>query len=579
MKYNPTMKAYWKDIADTIQRMTTPHQLDYVKKLAEDSDSRLLLDWFKDNFGKLKVSKCGEGYDFECTPQNLKILYDHKINNSGDDFLTSTWAQLVAFIQGNKNFVFDKSEDSEEEPEQSGKEISDNIPKIGSYVEENMLGDELTFDEIANMVGEIIVCDHSTESRSWYKVVKVEKIIDGSDGKRHLRLYDGSKQRGTVNEIFFDKSQRRPQRAWRLKIAQASDFPCDKCALDDNGCCNYPDTPDDYCVCGDKQVPIAVEDNSPAFDYSELDNDTAVKLQKISERVIDIKKKYILDTAKEVYATHELLANHYGGKFGSWCESVGITRQTGASLINVVKIFDNITSEEQQTLSKLKPSLLYEVSKPSAPPELVEQVKSGDITTHKDYITLKKQLEEANKRADNAEAEVERAEKRAEDAEFHKKRCQEGFDSVADQSKKNYHKYLDEYHKNQDLEKRIRELESKSDSAEKDKKIAELKKELQDLEERHDDDVRHSCELEKQIKMLENRPVEMAVEDNSEELSRKDEEIAELREQLERLSDDNVKSLVFRMTFEEYDRLIGIVKASDDYALQNIVKNARSIKI
>lgn len=30
-------------------------------------------------------------------------------------------------------------------------------------------------------------------------------------------------------------------------------FPCDDCGYDKHGCCNYPDTPDDYCVMGNKK--------------------------------------------------------------------------------------------------------------------------------------------------------------------------------------------------------------------------------------------------------------------------------------------------------------------------------------
>lgn len=32
-------------------------------------------------------------------------------------------------------------------------------------------------------------------------------------------------------------------------------FPCDDCIYDIKGCCNYPDTKDDFCVMGDKRVP------------------------------------------------------------------------------------------------------------------------------------------------------------------------------------------------------------------------------------------------------------------------------------------------------------------------------------
>ena len=45
------------------------------------------------------------------------------------------------------------------------------------------------------------------------------------------------------------------------------------------------------------------------------------------------------------------------------------------------EIFGNISEEQQANLSKLKPSLLYEAARPSAPAELVEAVKNGDIIT------------------------------------------------------------------------------------------------------------------------------------------------------------------------------------------------------
>lgn len=38
-------------------------------------------------------------------------------------------------------------------------------------------------------------------------------------------------------------------------IVDGSDLPCDTCGNDVNGSCDYPDTPEDYCVEGDKWVP------------------------------------------------------------------------------------------------------------------------------------------------------------------------------------------------------------------------------------------------------------------------------------------------------------------------------------
>ena len=218
----------------------------------------------------------------------------------------------------------------------------------------------------------------------------------------------------------------------------------------------------------------AQTETAVVFDYSELDTNKAEQLGKISESVINIKKKYIFDMAEQVKKAHDLLANCKNGLFGAWCESVGISRFTGNNLVNIVETFNNISEEQQKNLSQLKPSLLYEAARPSAPAELVEAVKNGDITTHKDYIALKKELEEANKKL--------------EDAKFHSKQQTESFDRVSKQSGVNYQKYLDEMHKNQDLMKQIQELES--------------------------------------------RPVEVAVEQDTAAIAERDERIAELEEQL-----------------------------------------------
>ena len=145
----------------------------------------------------------------------------------------------------------------------------------------------------------------------------------------------------------------------------------------------------------------AQTETAVVFDYSELDTNTAEQLGKISENVLNIKKKYIFDMAEQVKKAHDLLANHYGGKFGAWCESISISRDTGDNMVRVAEIFGNISEEQQKNLSQLKPSLLYEAARPSAPVELVEAVKNGDITTHKEYIELKKELERTKETAKN----------------------------------------------------------------------------------------------------------------------------------------------------------------------------------
>ena len=85
----------------------------------------------------------------------------------------------------------------------------------GTWVETH--GRELTFDEIAKSIGKIIVMDMSTESHKWFKAVRVERIYTYPEsGERRLIYFDGTKQRGYVNEMYFLPSYtgRFPARAY-----------------------------------------------------------------------------------------------------------------------------------------------------------------------------------------------------------------------------------------------------------------------------------------------------------------------------------------------------------------------------
>ena len=72
----------------------------------------------------------------------------------------------------------------------------------GTWVEAH--GRELSFDEITKRVGKIIVMDKSTENHKWFQVVRVERIYtDYESGNRRLIYFDGTKQRGSVDERYF----------------------------------------------------------------------------------------------------------------------------------------------------------------------------------------------------------------------------------------------------------------------------------------------------------------------------------------------------------------------------------------
>ena len=90
--------------------------------------------------------------------------------------------------------------------------------KPGDWIEAEYVGEQLTFDEIAQMINQLIVMDMSTVSHAWYKVIMVEKIVMVENNTvRRLVYYDGKSQRGLVNEYYFDETMPFPVRAYRLK--------------------------------------------------------------------------------------------------------------------------------------------------------------------------------------------------------------------------------------------------------------------------------------------------------------------------------------------------------------------------
>lgn len=163
----------------------------------------------------------------------------------------------------------------------------------------------------------------------------------------------------------------------------------------------------------------------PAFDYSGLDDQTVQDLHLAAREVACGKKLAEIGLrrmADGVAIAHDALCVTIATKcrngkgafsdsektFGRWCESVGLNRKAAERLLQVSKLFDESAPREQKVLEELGPSLLYAAAKPSAPAELVQAVKDGDITSHKQYQDL---LTRYNaERAAREQAEQERDE-------------------------------------------------------------------------------------------------------------------------------------------------------------------------
>lgn len=194
--------------------------------------------------------------------------------------------------------------------------------------------------------------------------------------------------------------------------------------------------PDPYSPAGTSAAISSLSDVETAcsaaeFDYSGLDAQTVTDLH-LAEQMYTSGRKLaemgLRRMADGVSIAHDALCgscdnlsqahNNQGGvvpnwdnskhgnrgedTFRRWCESIGVSKSAAYRLLQVTALFDNSSPEQQKILDSLSPSLLYAAAKPTAPAELVQAVKSGDITTHKQYQDLLKENQQL--RADRVNA-------------------------------------------------------------------------------------------------------------------------------------------------------------------------------
>lgn len=168
-------------------------------------------------------------------------------------------------------------------------------------------------------------------------------------------------------------------------------------------------------------VPDAMR---PAFDYSGLTDQTVEDLHFAENEYRHGKQmaeRGLVHMGNAIAAAHDALCgvvalcdnSKHGNRgedtFRAWCVSIGITKDTAYRLLQVSALLDGSSPRQQKILKELSPTLLYAVAKPSAPAELVEQVKSGDITTNKQYQEALAQIKAEKDRAAAAEAREEEA--------------------------------------------------------------------------------------------------------------------------------------------------------------------------
>lgn len=179
----------------------------------------------------------------------------------------------------------------------------------------------------------------------------------------------------------------------------------------------------------DKPLNFIPDGMTPGFDYSNFDAQTVEDLHLAESEYQNGKKmaaRGYVRMGEAVAIAHDALCsvvaqcdnskhgNRGEDSFRQWCLSIGITKDTAYRLLQISAMFDSSSPRQQEILKELPPTLLYSAAKPSAPEELVEQVKNGDITTNKQYQELLAQLKAKDEaiatekeRADAAEAREE----------------------------------------------------------------------------------------------------------------------------------------------------------------------------
>lgn len=254
------------------------------------------------------------------------------------------------------------------------------------------------------------------------------------------------------------------------------------------------------------------------FDYSGLDAQTVTDLH-LAEQTYTSGRKLaemgLRRMADGVSIAHDALCggvvhkmdnSKHGNRgedtFRRWCESIGVGKSTAYKLLQVAALFDSSSPRQQQVLEELSPSLLYAAAKPSAPADLVQAVKSGDITTHKQYQDLLKenqQLRADRVNALNAAAAAEAARDAAladVDGLHEQNRQLQAAATGAQESYRTAHKNEDSaLRRATEAEQRAKEAEARAADAEK---TAALRQEM-------------NTDLNARLRELENRPQDVAV--------------------------------------------------------------------
>lgn len=595
MKYDSGMTHFHKDILAALRYMLGNDSEITEKFSPKDGSPAPLRDYLKLNYGKPYSSYIGDGMRYSCNfSKGLELTFDIILNNPGDKNLTLSWSQVTKFIRDNWDEVFKKDKPKNRPLETLVKTFDETeitcpnwLPgKTLTYLEavngvhfecKAFSMEFCKFEDITNFFvqrcykpQECPYCKDSSEKQPSY----IDKLRE-----KYPKVNETDKWFDTVycpSELFVGKNvfdyggekcnypdEFACQKCWREQCPEKISFIKNE-DFEEEYFEHYPDEeaseavpeeeksePDDPSE--NQLIPQNAGEISETFNYAVLSAEMGDYLKRKEQQ---LKNEYMNFTANcgAIFAeAQEKLAgsNQYNGLFEKWINSMGFKKDTVYRMINVHKFCSSqiATSSQAELFDSLSKSLQYEIAKPSAPAELVEQVLNGDITTHKDYIALKKQLDEARSETENVKRD----------------------------SEKNSAKLAAETAKADELKRNIEELNEKN---------TRLALEIVKLEKRPVDVIVDSNEVNKRVaeavsKINSETEQTLAAREQefAETLHFKDERIWALEDKLKELggsTDADKKIFLLSMTDEDYRKMLAELNGS---SFRNILEAAAVVDI
>ncbi|MGJ4928863.1 DUF3102 domain-containing protein [Bradyrhizobium sp. HKCCYLS2038] len=151
-------------------------------------------------------------------------------------------------------------------------------------------------------------------------------------------------------------------------------------------------------------VPSPVEQSYPpsksGFDYESVDPSVARFLKGQARRISQTSSRSIIQVGKDLLAAKHYLAH---GAFANWVEQeVGIPVRTAQNYMQVA----NWTTGKSENVSHLPASLLYILSAPSAPKELVDDVLADVVAGKHIAVSSVRERARALRRGDDRRASM-----------------------------------------------------------------------------------------------------------------------------------------------------------------------------